>query len=58
MLFKKGRKIIGIFVAGRTIKAVHYGAHLVWEAIRSCFGSGKWVDKYPWLDKELWKEGK
>lgn len=56
MLFKRGRKITGVFAQGKVIKAVHYGARLVWEAIRSCFGSGKWVDKYPWLDKEVWKD--
>jgi len=56
MLFKGGRKITGIFAEGKVIKAVYYAGQLVWEAIRSCFGSGKWVDKYPWLDKELWKD--
>lgn len=56
MLFKGGRKITGIFAEGKVIKAVYYAGRLVWEAIRSCFGSVKWVDKYPWLDKELWKD--
>ena len=56
MLFKGGRKITGIFAEGKVIKAVYYAGRLVWEAIRSCFGSGKWVDKYPRLDKELWKD--
>ena len=56
MLFKGGRKITGIFAEGKVIKGVYYAGRLIWEAIRSCFGYGKWVDKYPWLDKELWKE--
>lgn len=40
----------------KTISAVYYGAKLVWEAIRSCFGKGYWIEGKPWVDSDPWKE--
>ena len=40
----------------RTFAALHAGANLVWMAVRSCFGSGRWIDNKPWIDKEMWKD--
>lgn len=28
---------------------------LIWEAIRSCFGSGWWISKRPWINNNAWK---
>ena len=28
---------------------------LIWEAIRSCFGSGWWITKRPWINNNAWK---
>lgn len=28
------------------------------RAVRSCFGSGVWIDEKPWIDEELWKDNK
>lgn len=28
---------------------------LVWQAVRSCFGSGKWIGNKPWVGTEKWK---
>lgn len=28
---------------------------LIWEAIRSCFGSGWWITKRPWINNNGWK---
>lgn len=28
---------------------------LFWEAIKSCFGIGFWINIKPWLNKEPWK---
>ena len=30
-------------------------ARLIWEGIRSCFGSGWWINDKPWLNDEAWK---
>lgn len=30
----------------------------IYEAVRSCFGSGRWVSRKPWINKEKWKNFK
>lgn len=55
MICKNGKGIVSIFRDGRAISAVYKGTKLVWQAIRSCFGSGFWVNVKPWLDNEGWK---
>lgn len=30
----------------------------IYEAVRSCFGSGRWIGRKPWLNKEKWKNFK
>lgn len=39
----------------KTISYVYYGSKLVWQAIRSCFGSGFWTNKKPWSNTEAWR---
>ncbi len=48
--------IVAKFFNSRPISAVYHGLRLVWIAVRSCFGSGVWVDEKPWLDEETWKD--
>lgn len=38
------------------IVAVSKGIDAVWTSIRSCFGSGAWMDDKPWADDEGWKD--
>lgn len=28
----------------------------IWEGVRSCFGSGAWLEEKPWIDDDAWKE--
>ena len=37
------------------VQEVWRGARLVWQAIRSCFGSGAWIGERPWLGDDPWK---
>lgn len=39
----------------KVISYIYYGANLVWQAVRSCFGSGLWVSQKSWLGDETWK---
>ena len=41
--------------APKIIYAVYKGAKLIWQYIRSCFGSGFWVNKNPWINNDAWK---
>lgn len=44
----------------RNFGTVYKGSQLVWRtvynAIKSCFGSGTWLDEKPWIDSDSWKD--
>lgn len=43
----------------KDIGAIYKGSKLVWvtvyNAIKSCYGSGTWIQDKPWLDNDFWK---
>ena len=43
----------------KDIGAIYKGSRLVWvtvyNAIKSCYGSGTWIQDKPWLDNDFWK---
>ena len=55
MLYKNSHEISGIFNGNKIIIAVFKGASLVWQSIRSCFGAGYWINRFPWIDTDTWK---
>lgn len=55
MIYKNGKEITSVFKGKQAISAIYKGSKLVWQAIRSCFGSGGWVKEKPWLNNEGWK---
>ena len=36
-------------------RATGTGLRLLWQAVRSCFGSGLWKGAKPWLGSERWR---
>lgn len=44
----------------KNIGAIYQGTKLVWRtvynAIKSCFGSGTWLGDKPWIDSDNWKD--
>lgn len=55
MLLKNKKETVLVSVGNKSIQAIYKGALLVWQAIRSCFGSGFWINEKPWLNDEPWK---
>lgn len=57
MLVVNGKNIVSI---NHLAKGIQYVAHLgvvVWQAIRSCFGYGAWINDAPYLNDEGWNNG-
>jgi hypothetical protein len=55
-MIKINRKEVSpLYKGGVTFQAAYKGLHLMWEGIRSCFGSGFWVNNKPWSNVEGWK---
>lgn len=49
------KEIIALYKQGKSLQTVYKGTHLIWQSIRSCFGSGIWVNDKPWVNDEAWK---
>jgi hypothetical protein len=44
MIFKDGKEIIGIYLNGKQIIEIYNNKRLVYQAVRSCFGTGYWIN--------------
>lgn len=69
MIFKGGKLILQVQKSitdsktGKSVQknigAIYQGTRLVWRtiynAIKSCFGSGTWLGDKLWLGDDLWK---
>lgn len=55
MLWSGNKRIAQIWVGKKPIATLWRGAVKVWEAIRSCFGKGYWINDKPWSDTDGWK---
>jgi len=56
MRHHKGKEIVEIRHAGKEISTVMKSGRIVWEGVRSCYGSGAWRGDKPWVDNDGWKE--
>lgn len=54
-VFYKDKEITSVNYGTRPIAIIYRGARMVWQAIRSCFGKGFWINSYPWDNKDAWK---
>lgn len=52
-LYKKF-EISARYLGRKIIVASYRGVRLVWQAVRSCFGSGSWSNHKPWSNKDGW----
>ena len=55
MIHSNGKEVVAIHTKGKVISAVYKGAKLVWQAVRSCFGSGHWVNAKAWVNQAAWR---
>lgn len=55
MIYTNKKEVIALYKQGKPLQATYKGLHLVWQAVRSCFGSGMWINIKPWFNDEGWK---
>lgn len=55
-MIRVGNKEIDlVYFSGKAISEVYKGSKLIWQAIKSCFASGYWINEKPWINTEGWK---
>lgn len=57
-LMHKGRELAQVWIRGRAVAAIWHRGRLVWEGVRSCFGSGVWRHDKPWAASDGWRNNK
>jgi hypothetical protein len=55
MKIRDKKEISAIVREGKTLLEIRKGLTLIWQAVRSCFGSGKWHGEKPWIGGEKWR---
>ena len=55
MFAREGKEIVDIRVQGKTGTMLYKGRRLVWEAVKSCFGRGMWINDKPWSNDDGWR---
>ena len=55
MIVHDNKETTAIYIGTRAIQIVYRGARLIWQAVRSCFGSGWWVNGNQWSNTDGWK---
>jgi len=55
MAYQNKKELTGIFINKTPIQTVYQFGVVLWQAVRSCFGSGIWVNEKPWINDEAWK---
>lgn len=55
MIIRDGKEIIEFYYGKTPLIEIYRSKYLVWQAIRSCFGNGYWINSAPWLNDDVWK---
>ena len=55
MINQNRTEVTGVFKLKVPVQAIHRFGVVLWQAVRSCFGSGVWVNEKPWINDEAWK---
>ena len=58
MIYKNNKNTVGVYQGDKVISAVYKGSRLVWQAVRSCYGRGIWIQDKPWINGDTWKDNK
>lgn len=48
-------KVDGMYIGKQAVGQLYYGAILIYQTIRSCFGRGFWINNKAWINKDSWR---
>lgn len=54
-MINQGGDIQPIYNGSIVIQKVMYGIYVVYEGIKSCYGSGGWLNPKPYIHNDGWK---
>lgn len=54
MIIRNGKEIVEMLRGRLPIVEVYRNKLLVFQAARSCFGSGYWINDRPWVNEDAW----
>lgn len=57
MIYKEGKEVTAVYRCKKVVTDIYKKGKLVWQAVRSCFGSGSWNNEKPWSNSEGWNNG-
>lgn len=53
------KEVTGIYIIvnglQKIVTGVYKGVRAIWLSVRSCFGTGTWIESKPWLDNDIWR---
>lgn len=59
MLRLNGKKVSLLWIGAKRVSILWAATRLqalkIYEGIRSCYGSGRWLPDKPWLNDDKWK---
>lgn len=58
MIDINGKNLASMMTGGKMVQTIYRNGQLIWQAVRSCFGSGHWIGYKPWVGYERWKGAK
>ena len=54
-MFKNQKEFSGAYLGQVVISSVYQGTVITWQAVKSCFGKGFWINTAPWVNTDGWK---
>lgn len=58
MIHIGNKEMTAVYIGQKAVAAIYAGGKLVWQAVRSCFGSGFWRGDKPWSRTDGWRRNK
>ena len=55
MIWSEGAEFQNLAINGLYVEKAYLNGELIYIGIRSCYGSGAWINSKPYLNDDAWK---